>query len=148
MKKIILILLLAVNLFGEINNDKKDILIIGHRGAAGHAPENTIESIQLAIELGANAVEIDLRQTKDEIPVAIHDADVQRTTNGCGNVSDYSFSELKKIDAGSWFHEKFSGVKIPSLEEIIKTMQYSLKSIGTNLILIIEFNRNTLGWEL
>lgn len=127
--------LLLILLFGTsfgANKDEPEILIIGHRGAAGYAPENTLPSIKLAIELGANAIEIDLRQTKDGIPVALHDSDVERTTDSCGSISDYTFKDLQKLDAGKWFNAEFTGTKIPSLTEVAE-------AIPDSIILIIEF---------
>lgn len=111
---------------------QNEIMIVGHRGAAGKAPENTIASINLAEKLGANVIEIDLRQTKDGVPVAIHDSDVDRTTDSSGEVSDYTFKEIQKLDAGSWFDEEYAGEKIPSLEEVIQ-------SLNDTTVLIIEF---------
>ena len=106
-------------------------IIIAHRGAMGYAPENTIFAFKMAIELGANALELDLRQTKDCIPVVLHDATVDNTTNGNGDVKIFNFQDLQKLDAGSWFDIKFSGEKIPALQEVIDVLNDSI-------ILIIE----------
>lgn len=106
-------------------------MIIAHRGAMAYAPENTIAAFKLGIELCADAIELDLRQTKDKIPVALHDATVNRTTNGNGNVLNYTLAELKKLDAGSWFNNKFNSEKIPSLQEVIDI-------VTDSVILIIE----------
>ena len=106
-------------------------IIIAHRGAMGYAPENTISAYKMAIELGANALELDLRQTKDCIPVVLHDATVDNTTNGNGDVKFFNFQDLQKLDAGSWFDIKFSGEKIPALQEVIDVLNDSI-------ILIIE----------
>ena len=100
-------------------------LVIAHRGASAYAPENTLASFELAIDIGADAIELDLRQTKDSVLVVLHDADIDRTTNGEGNVKDFTFSELQKLDAGSWFHKEFSNQKIPSLEEVIDLLDDS-----------------------
>jgi glycerophosphoryl diester phosphodiesterase len=97
----------------------------------GYAPENTISAFKMAIELGADALELDLRQTKDGVLVALHDASVDKTTNGKGDVINFNFKDLQKLDAGSWFDKKFSGEKIPSLQEIIDVLNDST-------ILIIE----------
>jgi glycerophosphoryl diester phosphodiesterase len=106
-------------------------IIIAHRGAMGYAPENTISAFKLAIELGANALELDLRQTKDSIPVVLHDATVNKTTNGKGDVKIFNIQDLQKLDAGSWFNKKFRSEKIPSLQEVIDVLNDSI-------ILIIE----------
>ncbi|MEA3351695.1 MAG: glycerophosphodiester phosphodiesterase family protein [Chloroflexota bacterium] len=87
-------------------------LRIAHRGASDYAPENTLAAIIKAAELGADMVELDIHNSADGIPVIIHDADLSRTTNGCGSVSQYSLSDLKKLDAGD-------GETIPTLEEAI-----------------------------
>lgn len=107
-------------------------MIIAHRGAMGYAPENTMAAIKLGIELGAKSIEIDLRQTKDNIPVALHDATISSTTNGSGNIKNILFDDLKKLDAGSWFDSKFSSETVPSLQEIIGILPDSV-------MLIIEF---------
>ena len=118
-------------------------LIVAHRGASAYAPENTIAGFELAIELGADALELDLRQTKDSVLVALHDSDVDRTTNGKGNVKDLTFSELQKLDAGSWFDKEFSDQKIPSLQEVIDLLDDSTLII----IELKEGNETYLGIE-
>ena len=91
-------------------------LRIGHRGAAGHAPENTLQSLRQAIEFGVDLVEIDLRQSRDRRLVIIHDATVDRTTNGKGRVEELSLAELQSLDAGRGEH-------IPTLEEVLEFTQ-------------------------
>lgn len=93
--------------------------IIGHRGASGLSPENTLVSIKKAIDLNADIIEIDVHQTKDSVIVVIHDETVDRTTNGEGRVRDLTFREIKILDAGSWFNKKFKNERIPSLEEVL-----------------------------
>jgi glycerophosphoryl diester phosphodiesterase len=102
--------------------------VIGHRGASGHAPENTMTAFRRAVELGAAFLETDLHISRDARLVAIHDATLDRTTNGKGYVKDYSLSELHQLDAGAWFSPQFAGEKIPTLEEIIRFAQE--KDIG------------------
>lgn len=85
--------------------------IIAHRGASAHAPENTIAAFQLALEQGADGIELDVMLSKDDQLVVIHDATVDRTTNGTGKVRDLTLDELKKLDAGN-------GEKIPTLTEV------------------------------
>ena len=89
------------------------IEVIGHRGAAGLEPENTLRSVRRAIELGVDRVEIDVRVSKDGRLVIMHDETVDRTTNGHGYVSELTFDELRSLDAGM-------GEKIPTLEEILR----------------------------
>ncbi|ADU29881.1 glycerophosphodiester phosphodiesterase family protein [Evansella cellulosilytica] len=93
--------------------------IIAHRGNKQYYPENTMISFHSAAMYPIDGIEFDLQLTKDEIPVVIHDDKIDRTTNGTGSVSSYTFDELKKYDAGSWFHSRFRGERIPSLEEVV-----------------------------
>jgi glycerophosphoryl diester phosphodiesterase len=93
--------------------------IIGHRGASGHAPENTMASFRRAVELGATFIETDLRLSRDARFVAIHDATLDRTTNGKGLVRDFTLEQLRGLDAGSWYDAKFAGERIPTIEEIL-----------------------------
>lgn len=101
----------------------KKVMVIAHRGFSGVAPENTIASFKKAIEVNADMIELDVSLSKDNIPVVIHDQTVNRTTNGKGKVSEFTLSELKKLDAGSWFKPEFSEEKIPSLEEVIRLVK-------------------------
>ena len=89
------------------------VLRIGHRGAAGHAPENTLAAIQKGIALGVNFVEIDVRRTADGVLVALHDQTVNRTTNGKGRVDRLCLRDIEKLDAGDGEH-------IPTLEEVLQ----------------------------
>lgn len=96
------------------------MLVIAHRGASGHAPENTMAAFRKAVALGATFLETDLQLSRDARFVAIHDATVNRTTNGQGAVHDLTLAELRQLDAGSWFGSEFSGERIPTLEEILQ----------------------------
>ena len=96
------------------------MLVIGHRGASGHAPENTLAAFKKAVALGATFVETDLHLSRDAHFVAIHDATVNRTTNGQGAVHDMTLAELRRLDAGSWFGSEFGGERIPMLEELLE----------------------------
>jgi glycerophosphoryl diester phosphodiesterase len=88
------------------------MLRIGHRGARAYAPENTLTSFKKALEIGVDAIELDVRKTKDNQLVVIHDADVKRTTDGEGLVNELTLKEIEGFDAGS-------GEKIPTLEETL-----------------------------
>jgi glycerophosphoryl diester phosphodiesterase len=94
--------------------------IIAHRGASGHAPENTFAAFERAVELGAGFIETDLQLTRDARFVAIHDAYLDRTTNGHGPVGDRTLAELRELDAGKWFDRQFMDQRIPTLEEILQ----------------------------
>lgn len=93
--------------------------IIAHRGASGHAPENTLAAFERAVQLGATFIETDLHLTRDARFVAIHDSTVDRTTNGHGAVHEFTLAELRELDAGHWFDRQFSGQRVPTIEEIL-----------------------------
>ncbi|MHA1964278.1 MAG: glycerophosphodiester phosphodiesterase [Candidatus Thorarchaeota archaeon] len=88
-------------------------IIIAHRGASGHAPENTLLSYQRALEFGAHMIELDVHETLDGKLVCIHDSTVNRTTNGSGEVHSFTYKELSELDAGE-------GERIPLLEDVLK----------------------------
>ena len=94
-------------------------LIIGHRGYPLLYPENTLVSFEAAMKAGVEMIELDVTLTRDRVPVIIHDPGLERTTNGRGTVRSKTLEELKQLDAGSWFHTKFAGVNIPTLEEVL-----------------------------
>lgn len=96
------------------------MLVIAHRGASGNAPENTLAAFRKAVALGATFIETDLQLSRDARFVAIHDATVNRTTNGRGAVHEMTLADLRKLDAGSWFGSEFAGERIPTLEEIFE----------------------------
>lgn len=93
-------------------------LIIGHRGAAGEAPENTLASFALALEQGADGIELDVHLTKECRIVVCHDPTLDRTTTGHGWIYQQSYEEIRQHDAGSWFSERFAGEKVPLLDEV------------------------------
>src|SRR5512136_2058667 len=95
------------------------VLRVGHRGARGHAPENTLASFDLAVEMGVNVVETDVHLSKDGEVVLIHDHTVDRTTNGHGFVKDLTLAELKQLDAGAWFDPRFAGEGVLTLGELL-----------------------------
>jgi glycerophosphoryl diester phosphodiesterase len=100
------------------------MLKIAHRGASGHAPENTMASFRLAAEMGAKFIETDLQLTRDAKIVAMHDPTVDRTTNGRGRISKMSLIELRGLDAGIKFlsvdGESYKGERVPKLDEILE----------------------------
>lgn len=100
---------------------RKRIYVIAHRGASAYAPENTFPAFELALKMGSCGIETDIHITKDNVPVLIHDATVDRTTNGTGRVNDLTLEEIKRLDAGGWFSPEFIGTQIPTLEEFLKT---------------------------
>lgn len=94
--------------------------IIAHRGASTYRPENTLAAFQKALELGVNAIELDVRLSKDDIPVVCHDSTINRTSNGKGYVHRMPLHKLKKYDFGSHFNKKYKKEKIPTLEEVLQ----------------------------
>ncbi len=102
--------------------------IIAHRGAMRLAPENTLASQRLAYELGADYVEVDVRLTRDSVPVNFHDHDLNRTTSGTGLLTSLTLAQLKQLDAGSWFGPQFAGERVPTIAEVLEVArQYNRK---------------------
>lgn len=95
-------------------------LLIGHRGVAGKFPENTKVSVQAAIDLGLNWVEVDVQPTKDNVLVVCHDHTVNRCSNGKGRVDQMTLSELKALDFGRWFADEFANESIMTLSELLE----------------------------
>lgn len=91
-----------------------------HRGASSYAPENTMASFKKAIQLGANGIELDLRQTKDGKIVVFHDKVIDKKSNGIGKIKNYTYQELYKLDFGSWFSKNFKGEHIVLFESFAK----------------------------
>jgi glycerophosphoryl diester phosphodiesterase len=96
--------------------------IIAHRGSSAYAPENTLAAFKLALQQGADGIELDAKLTKDGQIAVIHDQTVDRTTPLRGRVKDFSMAELHRMDAGSHFDIAFQGEPIPSLEEVLKAV--------------------------
>lgn len=97
----------------------------GHRGAAGLAPENTLTAFRKAIELGVDALEMDLHVTRDGQVVVIHDETLDRTTDGRGSIPEFTLKELKQWDAGRKFAPAFHGEQIPTLREVLDLVRTS-----------------------
>jgi glycerophosphoryl diester phosphodiesterase len=93
--------------------------VIGHRGAAALAPENTWAGFDVALELGIDAIETDVRATSDGELVLLHDGRLDRTTNGSGLVHDTPWVVVRELDAGSWFDPAYSGARVPLLGETL-----------------------------
>jgi len=90
--------------------------VIGHRGAKDFAPENTLASLREAKRQGAAWVEVDVKLTADGRPILMHDDRLDRTTDGTGPVADRTLAEIRRLDAGRWFSEAFTGERVPTLE--------------------------------
>ena len=115
--------------------------VIGHRGAAALAPENTWEGFDTALKLGVDAIETDVHATSDGQLILIHDRDLARTTNGKGLVENTSWSEIRTLDAGSWFDESYSGAKVPLLQE-------TLERYGHKTHLVLEIKQSGIELEV
>ncbi|MBT2207734.1 glycerophosphodiester phosphodiesterase [Actinomadura sp. NEAU-AAG7] len=112
---------------------------VAHRGGSAYAPENTIAAFRLARAKHADVFELDVQETKDHKLVIVHDGTLARTTNvesvfpGRGTkVSSFTLAQIKKLDAGSWFSAKYKGERVPTLGEVLKTMN------GRGLGLLLE----------
>lgn len=106
-------------------------MVFAHRGACKYAPENTLASFELAVEQGADAIELDVKLSADDEVMVIHDQTVERTTEGTGKVNRLSLRELKELDAGSHFGTGFKGEKIPTLDEVFE-------SVGKSIFINVE----------
>ena len=106
-------------------------LILAHRGASGHAPQNTLAAFLMAAEMGADGVELDVHLSADGEAVVIHDDTVDATTDGHGRVSRMTMSEIASLDAGSWFDPRFAGQRIPTLAQVFELL-------GPRLLINVE----------
>lgn len=93
--------------------------IIGHRGVRGYAPENTLVGFHSAADMGLTWVEFDVKLTKDGVPIVFHDENFQRITGLDANVADYTYDNIREMDAGRHFGESFIGEPIPTLEQVL-----------------------------
>ena len=105
--------------------------VIGHRGVRNLAPENTIQSIKRAIEFNFKWIEIDVKISKDHIPILLHDDTLNRTTSGTGSPLDFKYNLLSKLDAGMWFSDKYKNTSIPTLKQALEYC--SLNKINVNI---------------
>jgi len=103
--------------------------IIAHRGHKVGAPEQTLAAFRLAVDFGANMLEADLRFTRDGVPVMLHDSLLDRTTSGSGPVAAMAWAEVSQLDAGSWFDARFSGERVPRLDDLFDLAE----SLGVSL---------------
>lgn len=105
------------------------MLILAHRGASGYAPENTFAAFELARTMGAGGIETDVQRTADGVLVLIHDATVDRTTDGTGAVKDLTWEQLSRLDAGSWLDAKWAGERIVRFDDFL---DWSFPTDGTS----------------
>jgi glycerophosphoryl diester phosphodiesterase len=95
------------------------VLIVGHRGAPDCAPENTMASFREGVQQGADIIELDVRLSADQQIVVFHDESLDRTTDGNGSLAERTLDELRTLDAGGWYHPRFAGETIPTLDEVL-----------------------------
>lgn len=96
-------------------------LVLAHRGASSYAPENTLPAFELALEMGADGIETDIRATGDEKLVLLHDERLDRTTDGAGTVASQRWDQVAELDAGSWFSLDYEGTRVPLLSDFLET---------------------------
>ena len=104
-----------------------DTQITAHRGASKEAPENTMAAFQKAIDDMADCIELDVQMTRDGYIVVMHDTSTYRTTGVAGNITDMTYEEVKKLDAGYWFSEKYFGEGVPLFEDVLKLAKGRIK---------------------
>ena len=107
--------------------------LIGHRGVKNLKPENTLESITKAFDLGLECVEIDVKVSKDSIPLLLHDDTLDRTTNGTGLVCDFTFDQINYLDAGYYFYNSKTDIKVPSLRSVLDLIKRKQKYLNIEL---------------
>ncbi len=120
----------------QVRNTGK-LLVLGHRGAMGHAPENTMVSFAKGLELGADMLELDIHVSRDGELMVMHDGEIARTTDGKGHIKDMTVAEIKKLDAGSKFDARFRGERVPRLIEVLDWAK-------TRIQLVIEIKGDPL----
>lgn len=116
---LMLVLGLQLDVRGEDRPASLVKQIVAHRGSSADRPENTLASTRRAIEVGATAVEVDVRTTKDGVLVLSHDATLDHATNGSGKINDQTLAEIQQLDAGSKFNPKFAGERVPTLAQVL-----------------------------
>ena len=116
-------------------------LVVAHRGAVRSAPENTMPAFRNALKAGADAIELDVRLTKDEQLVVFHDWSLKRTSNGDGPVNHYTLKELQSLNVGSWFGPVLQGERPPTLDQVFE-------SLPLNYLLNVEIKVVIKGMKL
>lgn len=122
------------------------VATIAHRGASSEAPENTLAAVRRAVQLGADMVEVDVQRTRDGVLVLMHDATLTRTTDAAlvfpdrapWSVADFSYAELRRLDAGAWMDRRFAGEPVPTLLDVLRLLH------GTATGLLLEVKRPDL----
>ncbi len=121
----------------------KKSFVVGHRGASGLAPENTLPALEVGIAAGANLVEVDVQRTTDGVLIVFHDDNLERLTNGKGVMAQKSLAELQALDAGSHFSPEFAGTTLPTLDETLALVM----SKGKHLVIEAKSPADFPGME-
>ncbi|MBX7241910.1 MAG: glycerophosphodiester phosphodiesterase [Bacteroidia bacterium] len=141
-KYFFLTLILFLNMsFSNLSAQNRKITVTGHRGAASYAPENTLSGISKALQLKPDRIEIDVQQTQDGIVVLMHDITLSRTTNGKGKVKNFTFEEVRKLDAASKFTPEGAFVGIPLPFEPVPSLEEAIQLINGQTQFIIEIKK-------
>jgi glycerophosphoryl diester phosphodiesterase len=127
----------ALRITYQENGMMRHWMRIAHRGASGIAPENTLAAFSKAIEIGVDGVELDVHGTADGEVVVMHDASLDRTTDGTGAIKMLTLDQIKRADAGAWFGSQFAGERVPTLAEsldLIKGQAITVLEIKDKMI--------------
>ena len=120
-------MILMLVLWAGMAVSAQEIEVVVHRGANALAPENTWASADSALRYGATWVEVDVRKSKDGVLFNLHDETLDRTTNGKGKLLEMLSEDVRKLDAGSWFGEQFAGLHVPTIAEMLDSLQGKAK---------------------
>lgn len=116
---LLIVLALPRTAAAAYSDGKRTFYLQAHRGYSGCFPENTMVAYKEAIAAGADVIELDVRLAADGVVFIMHDATLERTTNGCGLIAATSAAQIKALDAGSWFNPRFAGERVPTLAEAL-----------------------------
>lgn len=105
-------------LYGDLSRPA----VVAHRGAMAYAPMNTLAAFELAVAQGADGVELDVWLSQDDVPVVMHDFEVDKTTDGTGRLGSMPLAAIKALDAGSWFSAEYAGQRVPTLAEVFEAV--------------------------
>lgn len=125
-----------------VHRHRRGVATIAHRGASSEAPENTLAAVRRAVQLGADMVEVDVQRTSDGVLVLMHDATLTRTTDaalmfpdrGPWSVADFTYAELRLLDAGAWMSPRHAGERVPTLLDVL----WLLRETRTGLLLEVK----------
>jgi len=123
---LILIISLSLQFCTTVNNESK-VKVVAHRGASGHAPENTLFAMKKAIEMKSYMSELDVQETADGEIILLHDYSLKRTGGVDKNIWEMNYAELNGIDVGSWFSDEYKNEPIPTLKEVIDLVRGKMK---------------------